>query len=87
MLRAGSTGTIQSCGSRGGIGGELGPRWTGPATAPPVARLLFVVFALHLAERRDDAVALLVIAAKVYRSLKMTHQPAPSARWICQRPQ
>ena len=43
---------------------QLGPRWTGPVAAPPVARLLFVVFALHLTERRDDALALLVIAAK-----------------------
>ena len=41
---------------------QLGPRWTGPAAAPPAARLLFVAFALHLAERRDEAVQLLALA-------------------------
>jgi intracellular multiplication protein IcmP len=38
---------------------QLGERWTGLASAPPVARLLFTVFALHLAERRDDALQIL----------------------------
>jgi intracellular multiplication protein IcmP len=59
-----SQGRFSRAGAEAALVAQLGPRWTGPATAPPVARLLFVVFALHLAERRDDAVALLVIAAK-----------------------
>ena len=54
---------------------QLGARWIGPAAAPPVARLLFVVFALHLAERRDDAMALLVIAAK---DLPQPEEDAPA---------
>jgi intracellular multiplication protein IcmP len=54
---------------------QLGPGWMGPAAAPPVARLLFVVFALHLTERRDDAMALLVIAAK---DLPQPEEDAPA---------
>lgn len=38
---------------------QLGPRWSGPEMASPVAKLLFVAFALHLSERRDDAVEIL----------------------------
>ena len=59
-----SQGRFNRAGAKSALVAQLGPRWTGPAAAPPVARLLFVVFALHLAERRDAALALLVIAAK-----------------------
>ena len=38
---------------------QLGPRWTEPEAAEPVVRCLFTTFALHLAERRDDALHLL----------------------------
>jgi intracellular multiplication protein IcmP len=38
---------------------QLGPRWTGPGSASPVVKLLFVAFALHLSERREDAIELL----------------------------
>ena len=38
---------------------QLGPRWWGPEAAAPVVRLLFVAFALHMVERRDEAIALL----------------------------
>jgi len=38
---------------------QLGPRWTEPEAAEPVVRCLFTAFALHMAERRDEALLLL----------------------------
>ena len=38
---------------------ELGPRWTEPEAAAPAVRCLFTAFALHMAERRDEALQLL----------------------------
>lgn len=38
---------------------QLGPRWAGPETTSPAAKVLFVAFALHLNERRQDAAELL----------------------------
>ncbi len=38
---------------------QLGPAWKCSAHAEPIVRLLFVAFALHSVERRDDAVGLL----------------------------
>ena len=38
---------------------QLGPRWQGAKAAAPVVRLLFVAFALHMDERREDAIGLL----------------------------
>ena len=38
---------------------QLGPRWTEPEAAEPVVRCLFTVFALHMAERRDESLQLL----------------------------
>ncbi len=45
---------------------QLGPHWTGAQAAPPVARYLFVVFALHLAGRQNDALALLGHASAAF---------------------
>jgi intracellular multiplication protein IcmP len=41
------------------LAAQLADRWTDPAHASPAARLLFTVFALHLAERREDALNIL----------------------------
>jgi intracellular multiplication protein IcmP len=41
------------------LAAQIGSRWTDPAHASPAARLLFTVFALHLAERREDALNIL----------------------------
>ncbi len=38
---------------------QLGPRWTAPEAAEPAVRCLFTAFALHMAERRDEALRLL----------------------------
>lgn len=38
---------------------QLGPVWRGAATATPAARVMFAVFALHLAGRRDEVFGLL----------------------------
>jgi intracellular multiplication protein IcmP len=42
---------------------HLGPRWNGPRQASPLARFLFTAFALHHAERREDAAQLLASAS------------------------
>ena len=39
--------------------GQLGTRWRGPREASPQVRCLFAAFALHLAQRRADALRLL----------------------------
>jgi len=41
------------------LGRQLGPLWRGPRRASPQVRALLAVLALHLAQRRDDARALL----------------------------
>jgi intracellular multiplication protein IcmP len=38
---------------------QLGPRWRGPQEASPQVRCVFAAFALHLAQRRADALRLL----------------------------
>jgi intracellular multiplication protein IcmP len=38
---------------------QLGPRWRGQQEASPEVRCLFAAFALHLAQRRADALRLL----------------------------
>lgn len=47
---------------------QLGPRWSSPETASPVAKLLFIAFALHLSERRDDAVEILGVMSAALAS-------------------
>ena len=56
---AGSAGRLNEPKARVALAAQLGDRWTGPADAAPVARLLFTVFALHLAERRAEAMQIL----------------------------
>lgn len=38
---------------------QLGPAWRGPRRARPTARVVFGAFALHLADRREEALGLL----------------------------
>jgi intracellular multiplication protein IcmP len=38
---------------------QLGPTWKGVGSASTIVRVLFAAFALHMVERRDDAVAML----------------------------
>jgi intracellular multiplication protein IcmP len=38
---------------------QLGARWKGPQDAAPVVRCLFAAFALHLSQRREEALSLL----------------------------
>ena len=45
--------------ARAALAAQLGARWKGPQDAAPVVRCLFAAFALHLVERRDEALALL----------------------------
>jgi intracellular multiplication protein IcmP len=52
-------GSFDSAAAHDTLRHQLGPRWTEPEAAEPVVRCLFTAFALHLAERRDDALQLL----------------------------
>ena len=45
--------------ARGALIRQLGPVWRGPQRARPFARVMFAAFALHLADRRDEALGLL----------------------------
>jgi intracellular multiplication protein IcmP len=54
---------------------QLGPRWQGVDAAAPVVRVLFAAFALHMVERRDDAIALL---GEISASLDATTGEGPT---------
>lgn len=54
---------------------QLGPRWQGPDAAAPVVRVLFVTFALHMVERREDAIAFL---GEISESLDATTDEEPT---------
>jgi intracellular multiplication protein IcmP len=60
---ADASGRFEEHKARAGLASQLGDRWTGPVDASPAAKLLFTVFTLHLAERRDDATQILGEAA------------------------
>ncbi len=49
---------------------QLGPRWTGPGAAPPAARFLFAVLGLHLAQHREEALALVGAASVALGSIR-----------------
>jgi intracellular multiplication protein IcmP len=57
-------GAFDESGARLSLTAQLGRRWTGPENAAPVVKLLFVAFALHVAERRGDAIELLGAASE-----------------------
>ncbi|MGH7117628.1 MAG: hypothetical protein ACREFP_01290 [Acetobacteraceae bacterium] len=59
-------GRFEEARARAALVAQLGPRWTGPQAASPVARFLFVVFALHFAGSRNDALALLGRASAAF---------------------
>ncbi|MBO0711966.1 MAG: hypothetical protein J2P47_11880 [Acetobacteraceae bacterium] len=56
-------GVFDEARARRSLVAQLGPRWAGPESASPAARLLFVAFALHLAARRENAIELLGAAS------------------------
>ena len=56
---------------------QLGPRWVGPQTATPAVKLLFVAFALHHAERRQDAIELLNAASASLSSIDTDRVDGP----------
>jgi hypothetical protein len=51
------------------LAGQLSARWSGPKAAAPAARFLFVVFGLHLAQHREQALALLGAASAALGSI------------------
>lgn len=64
--------------ARAALATQLGNYWTGPTDASPVARLLFGAFALHLAERRDDALRLLGDASSRVADAKQDGENGPT---------
>ena len=54
---------------------QLGLRWQGVDAAAPVVRVLFAAFALHMVERRDDAIAFL---GEISQSLDATTGEEPT---------
>jgi intracellular multiplication protein IcmP len=58
---------------------QLGPLWKGSAKAEPIVRLLFAAFALHLVERRDDAVGLLGEVAAALDASRKEDGSGPTA--------
>lgn len=73
-----SSGRLHEQKARAALTKQLGERWTGPASASPVARLLFTVFALHLAERRDDALQILGQASACVSDAKHDGENGPT---------
>ena len=55
----GKGGTFDAAAARHALVRQLGPVWRGVEQGPPQVRCLFVVFALHRAERRAEALRLL----------------------------
>ena len=56
---------------------QLGDAWEGPGNAAPAARLLFTVFALHLAEKREDALLILGDASACVSDAKQDGEHGP----------
>jgi intracellular multiplication protein IcmP len=57
---------------------QLGPRWRGPETATPAVKLLFVAFALHHAEHRQDAAELLGAASAAFATVDTDSPDGPA---------
>jgi intracellular multiplication protein IcmP len=58
---------------------QLGPRWSGPEQASPAAQVLFVAFALHLSEHREDAIDILGSASLALACDKTEDRAGPQA--------
>lgn len=74
---ADSSGRFSEQKARAALAVQLGDPWIGPMDAAPAARLLFAVFALHFAERRDDALRLLGIASAALADAKKDGENGP----------
>jgi intracellular multiplication protein IcmP len=72
-------GTLDEARVRHSLEYQLGPAWCGVAAARPHARLLFVAFALHRAQRREDAAALLGDMAEALRGAATESGTGPEA--------
>jgi len=72
---AGSNGSFDEGRAIEALTRQLGPRWQGLDAAAPAVRVLFGAFALHMVERRDDAIALL---GEISQSLGATSGEEPT---------
>ena len=74
----GRNGGLDEAAARRALALQLGPPWHGPLQAAPPVRCLFAVFALHLAERRAEALELLgdLSAAIATRDTESPEGPA-----------
>jgi intracellular multiplication protein IcmP len=70
-------GRLDEVRARAALVRQLGARWKGPETAAPVVKVLFVAFALHLSERRQDALDLLGAVSAALRGVAINHADGP----------
>jgi intracellular multiplication protein IcmP len=56
---------------------QLGPRWKGPESGSPAVKLLFAAFALHYADRREDALELLGSASTALATVERDRPDGP----------
>jgi intracellular multiplication protein IcmP len=73
-----SLGRLSEPSAKVALAAQLGQRWTCPEEVAPAARLLFVVFTLHLAERRSEALRLLGDAAASVANAKEDGENGPA---------
>jgi intracellular multiplication protein IcmP len=62
-----------------GLSMQLGPTWKGVTEGTPIVRVLFAAFALHMVERRDDAVSMLGEISTVLDSDRKEGGSGPNA--------
>ena len=76
-LAADSSGRFNERKAEAALAAQLGERWTQPEAATPAARVMFTVLALHLAERRQDALRLLGDASACIADTKQDGDNGP----------
>ena len=73
-------GRYDDAAARGELARQLGPLWQGVAGAAPHVRVLYAAFALHLVQRRQDALALLGDMAEALTTPEPGEGPAGPER-------
>ena len=72
--------------ARAALAAQLGARWKGPQDAAPVVRCLFAAFALHLAQRREEALDLLGDSSAAWPARMRPSSPGRIRRSPCPPP-
>jgi intracellular multiplication protein IcmP len=72
-------GSLDEQAARAALLAQLGPRWRGLTFASPQVRVMFAACALHLAERRDEALELLGACSKALTDVGCDDPAGPQA--------